>query len=357
MIKTRIFIVTLFIGISSFAGAQTCQTNAATSNFFTLCSGSAPFTDPDDYTIKVKNSQTMVINGDVTITGVLTINLVGSTSKVLIQSPYTLHAGSIVFTGSATGKVFEIEGPDGALVVDGTLDFGGNDIEIDGTGTIDAGEITGAENTSCTDGENGGTGTCPTITTPICDDVSGLCIEDTALPIELLLFSGVENNENVLLKWATASEENFDYFEIERAAQGTSFEIIGEIKGNGDSFKRLDYGFTDENPEVGLNYYRLKSIDFDGTFEYSDVILVKFTSNVKLLVSPNPTLGAISVRTSLPTTDGLQYEITNQYGVIVLTGTLSEFNTQIDLQGLTKGIYIIRLVDLPAVKARRIILK
>jgi type IX secretion system substrate protein len=65
---------------------------------------------------------------------------------------------------------------------------------------------------------------------------------------------------------------------------------------------------------------------------------------VKLLVYPNPTLGVISVRTNLPNNNGLQCVITNRYGVIVLTCSISEFRTQIDLQGLSKGIYIIHLV-------------
>lgn len=239
----------------------------------------------------------------------------------------------------------------GTLSVGGTLDFGDINLEIDGTGSIDATTIIGATNTTCE-----ASGTCPGFTVDTCAEGSGLCTE-TVLPIELLFFSGNEDNESISLSWATASEENFDYFEIERAAEETSFTNIGEVKGDGNSFIRLDYSFEDNSPEIGLNYYRLKSIDFDGTFEYSEVILVKFTSNVKLVVSPNPTLGVILVRTSIPTTSGINYEITNQYGVVVLIGSLSDFYTQIDLQGLTKGIYIIRLIDLPTVKAKRIILK
>lgn len=239
----------------------------------------------------------------------------------------------------------------GTLDVGGTLDFGSVEFEIDGTGTIEAADVIGATNTTC-DGD----GNCPGFTVDTCVEASGLCTE-TALPIELLFFEGDANKENVGLTWATATEENFDYFEIERASQGTSFEFVGEVEGNGDSFSRIEYDFTDDNPEIGLNYYRLKAIDLDGSSEYSDILLVKFTSNVKLIVSPNPTLGEISVKTSIPSTSSLVYEITNQYGVVVKSGVLSDFNTQIDLEGLTKGIYIIRLVDLPSVKAYRILLK
>ena len=256
--------------------------------------------------------------------------------------------GDLSFSGMPNKDKFLVV--EGTLIVGGTLALGDIPFEIDGSGTIDAGEITGGGSTTCEGDAN-----CPTFNVDVCVE-PGLCAE-AALPIELLYLSGIENNSGVLLNWATATEENFDYFEIERATEGTSFDLIGEVKGDGNSYRRLDYSFTDDSPEIGLNYYRLKSIDLDGTFEYSDVILVRFTSNVKLLVSPNPTLGIISIKTSLPTTGGLNYEITSQYGVVVLSGSLEAYNTQIDLQGLNKGIYIIRLVDLPGVKAKRIILK
>lgn len=246
---------------------------------------------------------------------------------------------------------------DGDLIVGGTLDFGDIDLEIDGTGSIDASTITGDGATTCSS-SGGGTGTCPTITADTCDPSSGgLCAESgTVMPVELIFFTGVEAENGVLLNWATASEENFDYFQVERAAEGTNFEPLGEINGAGESYTRLDYSFEDEFPELGFNYYRLKSVDLDGTFEYSNVTLVRFTSNIQFEISPNPTSGNISLRTSLPTTGGLRYEITNQFGTIVKDGTLSRFNTEIDLGGQTKGVYIVRLIDVPNAKVQRIIL-
>lgn len=345
-----ITLTVLFLGSAIAKAAPTdCSASGSDENFFSYCSAQTAVPGSGDYHITI-NGNTLFINGDLTINGTLTIKLVGGSGSIVIQSGFTLSATNIVFDGSATGKVLNVES--GATIdVSGTLDFGGNSIEVDGSGTIDAGIVTGGTNVTC-DGD----GDCPGFIVDTCADASGLCTE-TALPIELLFFTGDSEKETVSLNWATAIEENFDYFEIERASQGTGFEFIGRVKGDGNSFSRLDYSFEDESPEIGLNYYRLKSIDLDGTFEYSDVILVKFTSNVKLVVSPNPTFGVISIKTSIPTTEGLKYEITNQYGVVVLAGKLSAFNTQIDLQGLTKGIYIIRLVELPTVKAKRIILK
>ncbi len=262
-------------------------------------------------TFVVHGDVTIIDNGDLSVSGTGTLDVKGNFNGGLNTDIST--------AGSATINI------DGDLILDGpgsSISGPDNSITIGGTCTL-----------------NGGL--CPV----------------GPLPIELLFFAGKETNSNVVLDWATASEQNFDYFEIERASDGTSFDYIGRVAGNGNSYSRLDYAFEDENSEIGLNYYRLKSIDYDGSFEYSEVILVKFTSNVKLVVSPNPTFGVVSVQTSMPTTDGLKYKITNQYGVVVAEGSLLAYNTRIDLQGLPKGIYIIRLVGLSTVKAKRIILK
>ena len=281
---------------------------------------------------------TLIIYGDLIVNNTLTLNITGT----------FIVYGSIIMNNNAD---IVVSGT-GALTVDGSITGGTNTkISTSGNGTIAvAGDITIQTGSV--------TGTAGSISVGgTCTDAGALCV-DAALPVELLFFSGNKENEAILLQWATATEENFNYFEIERATQGSSFEAIGEVKGsNSNSYTKLDYTFTDTNPEIGLNYYRLKSIDLDGTFEYSDVVLVKFASNLKLLISPNPSVGLISIKTNISTTEGLRYEITNQYGIIVHSGTLSGFNTEVDLQSLPKGVYIIHLVDLPSVKAQRFILK
>jgi hypothetical protein len=83
------------------------------------------------------------------------------------------------------------------------------------------------------------------------------------LPIELWYFEVLVVGEHVLLKWATASEINNDYFTIERSADGVLWEEIGVVVGAGNSFTPLDYNFTDQFPIEGSSYYRLKQTDFD----------------------------------------------------------------------------------------------
>lgn len=113
-----------------------------------------------------------------------------------------------------------------------------------------------------------------------------------ALPVEFLYFEASIYNEVVELDWATATETDNDKFEVERSVDGVTFEKIGEIVGNGDSNKKIDYAFDDINfSEVFSEdvYYRLKQIDYDGEFEYSETARVYRPLEKKTLeVVPNP---------------------------------------------------------------------
>ena len=111
------------------------------------------------------------------------------------------------------------------------------------------------------------------------------------LPVELVYFTGELDNSSVLLDWATASETNNDFFTIEKSADGLVFETLANVPGAGNSTRLLEYSFTDLNPYVGNNYYRIKQTDYDGTSSYSGVVLVQYLSEevVQYKVFPNPT--------------------------------------------------------------------
>jgi len=79
---------------------------------------------------------------------------------------------------------------------------------------------------------------------------------------------------NIELYWVTSNEINNDYFTIEKSNDGINFEIVEIILGAGNSDILLEYSFVDKNPINGISYYRLKQTDFDGKFEYSDIISV-----------------------------------------------------------------------------------
>ena len=132
---------------------------------------------------------------------------------------------------------------------------------------------------------------------PFCEPLSGGFLgpisftKNGILPVELLFFKGSKGLEDVKLSWATASELNFDYFDIEKSKDGIVFNSIGKVNGHGTTNERNDYTYNDEKPYIGKNYYRLKSVDFDGYTEYFNVIMVDFDGKKNFSVYPNPSDG------------------------------------------------------------------
>jgi hypothetical protein len=147
----------------------------------------------------------------------------------------------------------------------------------------------------------GGTnsGTCAYNGDPYCEPTGGFTGPlgyskdgyDSSLPIELLSFKASKGITNVKLSWATASELNFHYFEVERSVDGNTFTAIGKIQGNGTTNIRQDYSFEDEKPLIGKNYYRLKAVDFDGYTERFNVLMVDYDGKKNFSVYPNPSDG------------------------------------------------------------------
>ncbi|MFH0866448.1 MAG: T9SS type A sorting domain-containing protein [Bacteroidota bacterium] len=111
--------------------------------------------------------------------------------------------------------------------------------------------------------------------TPVNLGLTG-CEGETPLPVELLSFTAIADNDHVDLKWSTVSETNNDYFTIERSKTSTDFEKLFDIDGAGNSNSLLTYNTIDEEPLPGLSYYRLKQTDFDGAFSYSEIRPVFF---------------------------------------------------------------------------------
>lgn len=94
------------------------------------------------------------------------------------------------------------------------------------------------------------------------------------LPVALTSFSGRYINNQIQLMWATASETNNSYFNIQHSIDGVNFSSIGRVKGAGNSAQAVNYTFNDQQPAAGKNYYRLEQVDFDGKSKLYSIILV-----------------------------------------------------------------------------------
>lgn len=118
----------------------------------------------------------------------------------------------------------------------------------------------------------------------------------TALPVTLSGFEADMKNASVKLTWQTASELNNEKFLIETSNEGEIFASIGEIQGAGTTTEAKTYQFTHRTPSEGINYYRLKQVDFDGTFEYSKVVAINAPGTTDIFTFPNPAKDKIYVQ-------------------------------------------------------------
>ena len=98
------------------------------------------------------------------------------------------------------------------------------------------------------------------------------------LPIELLSFDATPSGDDVIIEWVTATEVNNDYFTAERSADGIIFEAIETAVGAGNSIRKIQYETMDADPLKGVSYYRLKQTDYDGSYSYSQVEQVDYSS-------------------------------------------------------------------------------
>ncbi len=118
--------------------------------------------------------------------------------------------------------------------------------------------------------------------------------EMSVLPVELISFKAVAQEQTVQLVWETASEINNDYFEVLRSIDGINFKKIGEVAGAGNSSQQLRYEFVDKLPMAGVAYYQLKQVDYNGMYDYSDKVSVEWVNTgeyaafVELNLYPNP---------------------------------------------------------------------
>ncbi|MEM9887479.1 MAG: GEVED domain-containing protein [Bacteroidota bacterium] len=169
------------------------------------------------------------------------------------------------------------------------------------------------------------------------------------LPVELVSFKGSIKDCQVILNWATASEENFSHFEVQRSINGKVFEHLDKIAGAGNSTGYNEYQLIDDT-HAQTQYYRLKMIDEDGTYEYSDVIAVSSdcdTKSVDLSVYPSPIdkheFLTVEFSASSHTTKLIITDLMGQQLIQLDVYTIDEgrIKFQVDVSSLAAGVYFI----------------
>lgn len=165
------------------------------------------------------------------------------------------------------------------------------------------------------------------------------------LPVELSYFEAIpnQNTQSVAVEWITISEKDNAFFALERSVNGLEFDKIATIEGIGNSFERQEYSYLDETPNKGINYYRLRQVDEDGTSNYSQVLSVELQST-EISVFPNPVGAELSVRLSEMISGGISFF--NAQGQLVdYRRIVEEQSFEVSMEKLTPGIYFYNITN------------
>lgn len=163
------------------------------------------------------------------------------------------------------------------------------------------------------------------------------------LPVEIIVLSATCENSSVIVSWTTASETNNNYFVVESSKDNAEWNSVGKVDGAGNSNSIRSYRYTDETPDNAI-YYRLKQVNFDGTFSYSKTIYVacmneeEFINNMNIY--PNPANSIVNIE---GTPIGTHYYIYNSQGRLVNFGTIESELQIIDISRNASGLYNIIL--------------
>jgi len=189
--------------------------------------------------------------------------------------------------------------------------------------------------------------------TPISFSITG-----GLLPVELISFSGKSTQNGNQLQWRTATELNNAGFEIQKSKNGKDWQIIEFVSGQGTTNEVNEYKYQDSNPFFGLNYYRLKQIDYDGAFEYSKVIVIEYESSGKnIQVFPNPSSSLINIQIDNPSNQSMKIKITDNIGRIIWESSLLEdnLNWTKEIEFNENGIYFITALIGNKVHSKRVV--
>jgi Leucine-rich repeat (LRR) protein len=189
-----------------------------------------------------------------------------------------------------------------------------------------------------------------TVTFPV-SGFSGFFLSSgsTPLPLTLLQFTGAPQGYTVDLQWKTTDEENTGQFIVQRSTDGVSFNPIGTVPAK-NTIGEQTYGFTDNNPQTGNNYYRLKMQDLDGRFTYSPIVRIAIAAlPADCQAYPNPATGRTSLLFNSEKVATYTIRITDAGGKLMTllagTATIGLNKIDISLQGYAPGSYVITLDD------------
>lgn len=193
----------------------------------------------------------------------------------------------------------------------------------------------------------------------------------TALPVELTTFAAAYTGDGVALSWQTATEVNNYGFKVERgstshttSSQGITWETLGFVQGHGNSNSTKSYSFIDKNAPSGKVQYRLKQIDFDGKYEYSNVVEVNVNAFNRLELSqnfPNPFNPVTTISYSLPNVSKVKlviYDVTGREVAILVNEfqSVGKHSVNFNASRIASGVYYYRIQAGDIIQTKKMVL-
>ncbi len=183
------------------------------------------------------------------------------------------------------------------------------------------------------------------------------------LPISLINFNAKCENASADVQWSTASEQNNDYFSLERSIDAASWELLATVQGAGNSNNIKKYQYTDDAPYQGISYYRLKQTDFDGAFKYFGPVSAQCdqgANSPSVAYYPNPFTQQIMVDISNLITNNATVSIFNILGEKIFDEAIADINENnhkfiLDLKVLASGVYTIQFSSANFTQSSRIV--
>jgi hypothetical protein len=170
------------------------------------------------------------------------------------------------------------------------------------------------------------------------------------LPVTIQSFNAIQQTNDVLVKWQTSNEVNVNLYEVESSIDGQRFEKIGTVAANSANSAN-DYAFVDKSVWASsVRYYRLKSIDNDGTFKYSAVVRLANKQQTVVSVYPNPVSNAFTIQLSDNKLLHTQAKLVDATGKTVKLITINTLMQTEEISNLPKGLYMLQLADGKVVK-------
>jgi hypothetical protein len=306
----------------------------------------------EDVTLNINENGDIWTGIRIDVYGVLQISAPGQVtinSNIVVKSTGVLSITSKLNIGSSGGCGYKLEVESGGLVdLEGStpdrLSICGREIARGGTnGCNQCPEVP----------EGSGTYDCNDIPLPYCAPPGGFSgpidfDEDGVTPVELIYFNAKKSGYTIELKWATSKEEDFSHFVIQHAVNSLDFTDLDEVPGAGYNTESvLVYVYTHALPLIGHNYYRLKAVDLNGSFEYFGPVVERYQGTKALWVHPNPSSATkVEFKTNFTPNEGDRVQVFNSLGLLISDVPVDQAKGVVHFnEPVRAGSYILRYVS------------